>query len=192
VRLAQHPAAAIGLGLRRLVELTHGPTALGKDMARELLDLQDADGSYSGDPLATACVAAGLSAVLREHFPNGDIGSRQILAQDEPKVPEIVAAHARTLASLTAMQGDQPGACGFRYPDDRTAEDRALVAAFVLWLLAPDPQFRQAVRFAELLNWFEQRRNRLAPETHLLWSLARVAACSVAGHSRRPTPAAAA
>ena len=74
-RLTQ-PIAAAGLGLRRLVELTYGPTPLSRDMTAALLEGQLEDGSFVGnsdrDPLATAAALAGLAAVLREHHGMGE------------------------------------------------------------------------------------------------------------------------
>lgn len=126
-------------------------------MTLHLLDRQLADGSFAGsshaDPLATAAAVAAFSAVLREY--GGQANDR------------LATAQHRGLAALTAMQAE-PTAPGFHRPDDRTEDDRALVAAFVLQLLGDDDDFRQALRFADLVNWFEERADRLDADTAAL------------------------
>jgi hypothetical protein len=160
-RLAQ-PVAAAGLGLRRLVELTYGPTPLSHDMADALLAGQLPDGSFQGtchrDPLATATAAAGLAAVLREYH-----------RQDARRRCRLADALDRALASLAAMQREDGLFC---HGDDRTPEDRALTSAFVLLLLARLPGFREAIRFADLMTWFDERADRLNDETLQLYHMA--------------------
>ncbi len=158
-RLTQ-PTAASGLGLRRLVELTYGPTPLSRDMTAALLDGQLPDGSFQGtcdrDPLATATAVAGLTAVLRDHPLAGrDAG--------------LIDALDRALASLEAMQMEDGLFC---HGDDRTIEDRALTSAFVLFLLARLPEFREATRFADLMTWFDERADRLDNDTLELYHMA--------------------
>ena len=160
-RLTQ-PAAAAGLGLRRLVELTYGSTPLSREMTDALLDGQQPDGSLQStcdrDPLATATAAAGLSAVLREHH-----------GRDPQRHPHLADALDRALASLAAMQMEDGLFC---HGDDRTIEDRALTSAFVLFLLARLPGFREAVRFADLMTWFDERADRLDNDTLELYHMA--------------------
>jgi hypothetical protein len=160
-RLTQS-VAATGLGLRRLVELTYGPTVLSREMTAVLLDGQVADGSFQGtsgrDPLATAAAVAGLTAVLREHH-----------GRDTQDCPELADALDRGLASLGGMQMEDGLFC---HGDDRTIEDRALTSAFVLFLLARLPGFREAIRFADLMTWFDERADRLDDETLELYQMA--------------------
>lgn len=156
-RLTQS-AAAIGLGLRRLSELTYGSTPLSRAMTEALLRQQQADGTFPGsvdrDPLTTAAAVAGLAAVLREQ-----------------SIPDARLSDAleQALAALAAMQ-DAQGL--FRHSDDRTQQDRALTSAFVLLLLARLPRFRETVRFAELMTWFDERADRLEPDTTELYHMA--------------------
>lgn len=157
-RLA-NPAPAIGMGLRRLSELVYGPTALAREMTHRLLQTQQPNGAFPGstdmDPLATAAAAAGLAAVIRERAADPD--------------PTLQDALDRAVAALSAMQ-DAEGL--IIHPDDRTEQDRALTSAFVLFLLARLPRFRESVRFAELMTWFEERLDRLEPDTAELYHMA--------------------
>ncbi len=157
------PIAAAGLGLRRLVELTYGPTPLSRDMTAALLDGQLGDGSFTGssdrDPLATAAAVAGLAAVLREHHG----------ISDSP--PDLTDALDRAIAALSTMQMEDGLFC---HSDDRTIEDRALTSVFVLFMLARLPIFREAVRFADLMTWFDERADRLDNVTLELYHMARL------------------
>lgn len=165
LRLSQGPVPAIALALRRLTELTYGPTPLSHDMTDALLARQmtggEADGAFVAggdgpDPLATATVVAALSQVIADH--------------PAAATPPIVQARDRALAALTNMQtGDGLFYCS----DDRDDTQRGLVAAFILSLLAGDEKFRATVRWADLLGWFEQRTHRLDEDTARLYRLAR-------------------
>lgn len=161
-RLTQ-PAATAGLGLRRLTELTYGPTSLSRDMIDSLLDTQLPDGSFPGqvdhDPLTTAAAAAGLAATLREQRP----------APGSTPDPRSTQALENALASLAGMQ-DAEGL--FRHSDDRTEQDRALTSAFILFLLARLPGFRETCRFADLMTWFDERADRLDEDTAQLYHMA--------------------
>jgi hypothetical protein len=111
--------------------------------------------------------------------------SRFLLDETPPHVDEPAAAAAiaqvtqddaalaplgeRVLADLAATQRDDGLLAG---PDDRTQQDRALTSAFVLCLLAGDERFRQTVRFADLMSWFEQHADELDGQTRSLWRLA--------------------
>ena len=79
------------------------------------------------------------------------------------------AAYEQGLASLAAMQGEDGL---FGTADDCTDAERSLVSAFILYLLAGDPAFRMTIRFAELMNWFDERANQLDPMIIALWTLA--------------------
>ncbi len=157
-RLSQS-TAAVGLGLRRLSELIYGPTSLSRDMAKTLLIAQQPDGAFPGssdlDPLTTASATAGLAAVLREQTATPD--------------SQLEDALDLAMSALAAMQ-DAEGL--FIHSDDRTEEDRALTSAFVLFLLARLPRFRESIRFAELMTWFDERADRLDPDTAELYHMA--------------------
>ncbi len=75
---------------------------------------------------------------------------------------------------------DQDGL--FNAPADRTEQDRALTAAFILLLLVRDDEFRQSVRSAELFDWFEQHQDQLEPQTRRLWTMASL------GNPMQPPP----
>jgi hypothetical protein len=157
IRLSQHPACALALGLRRLIELTYGPTELSRAMIVDLLALQDPDGSFGSDPLATACAVAALARLEAEHHHLGNL--------------EVGTAGQRALAALAAMQADDGL---MAYPADRSWQQRALVNAFILFLLAHDAPFRAAVRLAEMMDWFEQYQDQLEPGTESYWLMARL------------------
>ncbi|MEX2216995.1 MAG: hypothetical protein WD768_22980 [Phycisphaeraceae bacterium] len=169
-RISQQPAAVIALALRRIVELTYGPAEACRLTLASLLRLANADGSFGdggtdpqgrsrGDCLATAAVADALSRMLSEnHATHAD---RQ-------------AAFASRDAALIALAGMQEADGLFISGNDRTQEDRTLTAAFILALLAGCAEFRSQVRFADLLNWFDDHSDRLDDTCDTLFRLARV------------------
>lgn len=72
-RLEQSAAASVAIALRRVIELTHGPTPLSQAMLASLLNGQRPDGAFGPmpddgppDPLATAAAAAALAMALRD------------------------------------------------------------------------------------------------------------------------------
>ncbi|MEM1109842.1 MAG: hypothetical protein AAGH99_14245 [Planctomycetota bacterium] len=172
MRLGQSPAGPIALALRRLVELTYGPTALSRRLVDRLLCEQRFDGcsdpqipaagtermaSEDGgrDPLVVATVLAGLSRVAADH--PATVGD------------ELRSGLDRGYAALAELQ-DCDGL--FSSPDDRSVGDRALTTAFIVSLLGADPRFRAGVRLGELHQWFEARDGRLDRQTQRLWDLA--------------------
>jgi len=170
LRLAAQPAAVIGLALRRIIEMTYGPTPGSRELTAALLHLQNDDGSFGctdtdaagagrhmGDALATAAAIAGLNALLREHA--------------SAPHPEAAVARERAIAALAATQADDGL---FSSSFDRTHDDQALTAAFILHLLAADDDFRQAVRYADLMNWFDEHADHLDDATTQLWRMAQV------------------
>jgi len=174
LRLAQGPVPAVALGLRRVAEVTYGPTPLTRDMTATLLREQRGDGAFdadadadSPDPLATAAAIAALNQVIAEHP-----GERELVAQ----------ARDRALAALLGMQDD---AGLFRSADDRDEPQRALVSAFILSLLAGDETFRATVRYSDLMSWFDERADLLERETAALYRLARAATDPTATPKRR-------
>ncbi|MCC6581369.1 MAG: hypothetical protein IT440_13110 [Phycisphaeraceae bacterium] len=164
IRLSQTPVSAVAMGLRRLAELTYGPTRLGKTLARYLLRAQHEDGSFDHDPLATAAAGAALSQLAQQR--GGD-------------EPEIIHARDRALAALALMQETDPDRPGFACDRDRTRGDRALTGSLILFLLGHDQRFRQAVRYGDLVGWYEDHEDRLDPDTRRLWHMAQL---ETAGH----------
>ncbi|MEO1235775.1 MAG: hypothetical protein AAFX76_03185 [Planctomycetota bacterium] len=162
LRLAEHPAGATGLGLRRLVELTYGPSALSRRLVRALLDDQCEDGTFSAsvgdgrDPLLTACALAGLAAAAD-------------LTPDDPQLADALSRGVVALASL------QDGDGLFTAPSDRSLGDRAATTAFILHLLAHHAAFRAAARLYDAHDWFERHGDRLDRSTRRLWDFARIA-----------------
>jgi len=184
VRLASSEAAAVALGLRRVAELTYGPTALSRAMIARLLELQRADGGFGAEPgddprspvdvLATGCVAAALCRVLSEH---------RLYAGD----PLLTDARDRALGALASTQA---GDGLFIDAQDRDFADRVLVAAFLLTLLGDEPAFRAAVRWADLMTWFDEHADRLPASARRFWELARAEADARREAERLLTPAA--
>ena len=158
VRLSNAPAGAVAIALRRAVQLDYGRSDLTDRMARFLLAAQADDGSFDSDPLITAAAAAAWGRLLADRHADPD--------------PHVAHAREAALVALAAMQDDDGL---FQAAADRTEQDRALTAAFVLFLLAGDDTFRQTVRIADLCRWFEQRHDRLDRDTERLWRMSRKA-----------------
>lgn len=147
-------AAAAGLALKRIVELTYKPTPATAVMTELLLVRQRADGSFGG-AAATAIAAAALDAVARqadslagyrgglEHLPD-DLRARLAAALDH-----ALAA----LGSMTAMFGGRLGARGL---GGGAAALDPMDAAIVLWQVAGSPRLASAVGADELLATAER------------------------------------
>lgn len=166
IRLTQIPAGVVALGLRRLLELTYDPASPTADgMRRWLLTAQSPDGSFAGDPLATAAVAAAMIRLDRHCSPS--LPSLRCDRDDSP----VVRAYQRALDALAAMQ-DQDGL--FHAPEDRTPADRTLAAAFVAYLLADEPVFRQVVRFADLMDTLAENHEALDAEAQAILDIAQM------------------
>ncbi len=58
--------------------------------------------------------------------------------------------------------------------DHCAVEERALVAAYICWLLAGDMAFHGAVRFDHLSAWFETHQDQLDAATVRLWRMAQL------------------
>lgn len=185
VQLAETPAGARGLGLRRLIELTYGPTELTRELVRKLIRAQVPggvaagsagdglgrgaagtpegavpDGAGRGSCLLTAAFAAGLGRALRDHA--GRLGESEA---------EIAGAYDRALSALSAMQrGDGL----FATPQDRTEDDRLLTSAFIAYLLIDAPRFAEACRGHELLSALEDRLDVCDAHTEQLINMARL------------------
>ncbi len=165
IRLSRGPVTAIALSLHRLTELTHEPTPIRQEMTMALLVQQRTDGAFGidgpPDPLPTAAAIAALGRVVNQISTINSI--------EKVTYNRCQAAYEQGLASLAAMQGEDGL---FGTADDCTDAERSLVSAFILYLLAGDPAFRMTIRFAELMNWFDERANQLDPMIIALWTLA--------------------
>jgi hypothetical protein len=174
VRLGQSTEAVVALAMHRLAQLRYGPSPRtgGLKMAYFLIESQDAQGTINRDPLATAALVAGFGRWPDTGGLNGT------------ELQSIAQARSRAISGLAALQADDGL---FIFGDDRADEDRALVAAFIMYLLADDHAFRQTVRYADLSRWFEQRWESLDVDTLELWELSRISvATSAAGDEVEP------
>ncbi|MEM9420088.1 MAG: hypothetical protein AAGA25_13695 [Planctomycetota bacterium] len=168
LRLCQCPAAPVALALRRLVELTYGPTRLSRELVERLLLSQSPEGGFAADcghdrdPLVAAAVLAGLGRVAADHVS---------AANDD-----LFDSLDRGYAALAELQ-DCDGL--FSSPSDRSLADRAMTSAFILSLLGSEPRFRDAVRLSELFRWFEAQEGRLDRHTQHLWDLASITSSHV-------------
>ena len=140
------PAAAVALV--RLDELNQSHVPLYGRLVRALLAAQGANDGGWGDPAVTAlCLRA-----LMGSRGNG-------------------LAIERGLDYLAALQKDDglwPAG-----PIRRMAADTT-TTAFVLYQLGDKAVFRDAVRFDNVVEWFEARGKKLDPDTREWWSLARM------------------
>ena len=170
VQLAESPVGAKGLGLRRLVELTYGPTALARQLIESLLRAQSPTGAAldaADRPscLLTAALAAGLGRVLRDHDGrDGEPG--------DDAMAEARLAYDRALGCLASIQGADALFAG---PQDRDLRDRLLTSAFVAYLLIDSPGFAESCRGHALLSALEDRFDHAGPDTQQLISMARLA-----------------
>ena len=165
VQLAESAVGAKGLGLRRLVELTYGPTALAKQLIAGLLRAQSPTGAAldaADRPscLLTAALAAGLGRVLRDHAGRGG------------DLSEVQLAYDAALGALASMQGEDAMFAG---PQDREMGDRLLTSAFVAYLLIDSPGFAENCRGHALLSVLEDHLDDANPDTQQLISMARLA-----------------
>ena len=180
MQLGRSPAAVKGLALRRVIELTYGPTPLSRDLTAALTaSLAPAEGrgrhdaaesgfelnaksvqpdDEAGDPLILAAVLAGLAAAAED----------QPAAADE-RVTQTVTHGYATLACLQDADGL------FTTANDRSLADRALTTAFIVGLLGSRPGFTRRLRLHELFTWFDRRDGQLDRHTQQLWDLAGIA-----------------
>lgn len=119
------PATAIGLALRRVVELTYKPVRATAELCSALLDEQRADGSF-GTLVGTAVGAAALASVDRQvrslaGFSHGLEGMDESLIQ---RIHSATHAAAGALRAMTATAAE--GRRGLR-------EHQSVEIAIVLW-----------------------------------------------------------
>lgn len=175
VQLAESSVGAKGLGLRRLVELTYGPTALGRQLIDSLLRAQSPTGAAldaADRPscLLTAAMAAGLGRVLRDHGGRG--GDTGNLTSRGSEMAQIRLAYERALGCLASMQDED---ALFSGPQDRDPRDRLLTSAFVAYLLIDSPDFAETCRGHALLSALEDHLDDASSDTQQLISMARLA-----------------
>lgn len=165
VQLAESAVGAKGLGLRRLVELTFGPTTLERELIASLIRAQSLQGAAldaagRASCLLTAALAAGLGRVLRDHADRLDASLQQ-----------IQQAYDRALDCMASMQGADGMFCG---PQDRDASDRLLTSAFIAYLLIDSPRFAEVCRGHALLSVLEEAMEEASPEVQQLIGMARL------------------
>jgi hypothetical protein len=137
------PASA--MAVIRMNELGQSHHPLQAKLVRTLVATQETDGGW-GDPVATALALRALLA---------DRGTG-----------ETIARGLQYLAIMQKPEGIWPNVPFRRMPAD------PYVSAFILYQLGSQPQFRQAVRFFDALNWFESHESSLDGETRRLWDRA--------------------
>ncbi|MGB7159273.1 MAG: hypothetical protein WBD40_14485 [Tepidisphaeraceae bacterium] len=137
------PAAA--LALVRMDELAQSHHPLYRTLLSVLIVAQEADGGW-GDVLTTALCVRALTC-----------GDGQGVA---------VEGGLAYLAQLQKAEGVWPKVPLRRMPAD------GFVSAFVLFELGDTEPFRDAVRFADALDWFADNLAALDPDTRRLWDRA--------------------
>lgn len=142
------PAAAAGLALQRVTQLTYRPTPVSISLARALVSLGDDSGLF-GTVAATAVALAGLLAF------SDQVRTLPATAQVDPDLrASIDASIAAALHRLHRAQEESPAALLGERP---TLIGDELDSAIALWQLGLDPRFAAAVRFEDLLASVEDR-----------------------------------
>ena len=141
------PVPAAALAVIRLDELTQPQAKLYPRLVKTILAAQEADGGW-GDLVTTALC---LRALL--------CGNGNGLSIDRGM---------KYLASLQKSEGIWPNVPIRRMPAD------PYVSALILYELSEHARFRQAVRLADAVNWFEAHEASIEPEARELWRRARV------------------
>jgi len=153
VRLASSPAACRALMLRRLTELTFGPSRLSRRLTRELLADQRPDGSWEQAALPTACALAALHRVALEH--RADAGPARAID--------------RGRLALAAMQRPDGLLVG---PADHDAGIAAGVGTLALYLLDRIDGVWDAVRRSDLARRLAAEADPLPAPDRLLHDMA--------------------
>lgn len=166
IQLAESAAGARGLGLRRLIELTYGPTAQTFELMRKLMAAQSPsgavlDGAGRASCLLTAAFAAGLGRALRDH-----------VGRLWPDEAEIQLAYGRAIQSLASMQGADALFVGCQ---DRHPQDAVLTSAFIAYLLMDSPGFAEACHGHALLSALEDSLDDCSADAEQLIGMARLA-----------------
>ncbi|MFP4145026.1 MAG: hypothetical protein ACLFV3_07760 [Phycisphaeraceae bacterium] len=159
--LARRPAAILALALRRLLEVSYRPSPMAGELIDRLRDYQDLPG-VRDDALTLASLAAAWRTVAHH-----------------PLVASAGAGRAREealdrLVQLQAADGLLSSA------EPATDEERALVTACVLMLLADDADFRARPAWQAMTRAIEQRRTALPRQLGRLCQAARPTGPAVA------------
>ncbi|MEM1212795.1 MAG: hypothetical protein AAGI68_10915 [Planctomycetota bacterium] len=179
-RLSQAPIAVTALGLRRLTELTYGPTPQALRFTQQLLDAQRADGHFNPQapphlvqdapgvsPLATAAAIAALHRV----------------AQDLPDTNQRRELENACRLAVEALAESQCDDGLFAEPADQTHEDRLLTSAFIMYLLTTDARFQELVDRTALATHFARPSPQTHPETLQLWAMAQLTDAPIGGRT---------
>lgn len=179
-RLESVPAAAWALALRRVCELTLGPTPLADRLTQRLLHAQQPHGTWSTDgnddrgheaghedPLVTALAAVALRR--RAQQPGTPPHEAQALQH----------AHRAAIASLAHLQNPADGLFGTEGDPNAVAgvgrtPGRVAEACYILFLLAEDPEALAALRLLPLRDALEAHAADFPPalvETHAMANL---------------------
>lgn len=139
------PMGTAAMGMIRLYELSQEHTPMYATLLRAILAGQQEDGGW-GDAMTTALCCRAL-------LLGGGVGA-------------AVQRGLAYLASLQKAEGIWPNVPIRRMPAD------AYISAFVVYQLAEHVEFRNAVRFLDAINWFEEHESSLDAETQILWERA--------------------
>ena len=154
------PSAALGLALRRVVQLTYRPVELSATLVRELLGLQRADGSF-GTIGATAVAAAAMLALLDQVRALPRAWANLERVDSARGLHEARAARVQPLnervehACLTALHAihqfqQQSASLTLDGPDGLIGD--TLDSAIVLWQLGEDQRLIRSIRFDDLIS----------------------------------------
>src|SRR4051812_33383689 len=141
-------AVAAAMGVIRLDELNQSHVPMAGTFIRALVASQEKDGGWGDATVTTLC----LRALMTGKNTGG----------------EAIARGLSYLADLQKTDGLWP-----RIPLRRMPAEPS-VSAFVLYQLGEDDRFRSAVRFDDVVAWFEQNQASLEPEVRRLWERAQL------------------
>lgn len=145
------PAAAAGLALQRVCELTYRPTEASIALMRRVLDRQQlgaAEGSF-GSVAGTAIALAGLLGVVHQFDALPGSASPRFI--DEQLESAVRSALEPAIESLARAQerGLFEGGAGLI--------GDGIDSAIVVWQLGFEPRFTSAIRFEALLEAIDTR-----------------------------------
>jgi hypothetical protein len=136
------PAAALGLGLQRMVELTYRPGDEALPVTARLLGMQAASGLFGGEDGGAVGVTAAALRGLLEWL-------------DHSRADDDAAASLRALAFATVQRG--LAALASRQRRCGSMGDGPVDAAIVLWQLRGRPE-SAAIRWSDLSAWLDSAR----------------------------------
>lgn len=178
------PAAALGLALQRVTELTYRPSDAALTLLERLLNRQRPTGSF-GSIAGTAVALAALHAALSQHdaLPGARGSGRYMSRELEARAREAAAQATHFLVQSQDADAldDEEGPGGLI--------GEPIDTAIVLWQLGLDTRFTRAVRFEALMRAVEERGLRHDRVTGAL--LQNIAPWGAAEPRRRAEPVAA-